>query len=268
MSAVAAHQDFLLDNITNTLDVAAADAEVAKRLFVFLGVPGGMLAAMLAAYAGSVLADAQRREQATLRIRGASRRHLLRMLALAYRPADRGSGAVVGLAIGYGAASVSRSGLAEPGRHVQPGHLGGPRHRRRVRRHRRGPVLTGRRSIDREINEDRARMAAWPPVWRRAGLDVIGVAVVAIGTVVAIRTHAFDGAPGSVYFGRSVELNLALLVLPVAVLDHRQPARRPGLRLGPGAEPTTVDELARPRPGPACTDSASAGGHGRSPTAR
>jgi len=66
-------QHFLLDNISNTLAVARDDAEVAKRMFVFLGVPGGVLAAMLAAYAGVVLAGAQRREQATLRIRGASR---------------------------------------------------------------------------------------------------------------------------------------------------------------------------------------------------
>ncbi len=71
VTAVAAHQDYLLNNISNTLDVAAGDAQVAKRLFIFLGVPGGVLAAMLAAYAGAVLAEAQRREQATLRIRGA-----------------------------------------------------------------------------------------------------------------------------------------------------------------------------------------------------
>ena len=72
INAVANHQDYLLDNISNTLGVAAADARVAKRLFVFLGVPGGFLAAMLAAYAGTLLAEAQRRERATLRIRGAS----------------------------------------------------------------------------------------------------------------------------------------------------------------------------------------------------
>ena len=35
--------------------------------------------------------------------------------------------------------------------------------------------------------------------------------------MVAIAKHGFDGAAGSVYFGRAVDLNLALLVLPVAV---------------------------------------------------
>jgi putative ABC transport system permease protein len=41
--------------------------------------------------------------------------------------------------------------------------------------------------------------------------------IVVVGSVAALRSHAFDGAAGSVYFGRSVELNLQLLVLPVAV---------------------------------------------------
>lgn len=92
VTSVALHQDYLLDNISNTLQVAAEDSSVAKRLFIFLGVPGCLLAAMLAAYAGSVLAAAQRREQATLRIRGASRRHLLRMLTHCSPPRHRPSG--------------------------------------------------------------------------------------------------------------------------------------------------------------------------------
>ena len=53
---VAPGQDYLLDNISNTLTVAAGDATTAKSLFVFLGVPGVFLAAILAAYSGSVLA--------------------------------------------------------------------------------------------------------------------------------------------------------------------------------------------------------------------
>ena len=41
--------------------------------------------------------------------------------------------------------------------------------------------------------------------------------MIAVGTALALRANAFAGAPGSVYFGRAVKLNLALLVLPVAV---------------------------------------------------
>jgi len=217
VNGVAAFQDYLLDNISNTLEVAAADAGVAKRLFVFLGVPGGLLAAMLAAYAGNVLAEAQRREQATLRIRGASRRHLLWMLALRTALLTA-AGAAFGLVAGYlvaavilGRQSLTRASTSSLVTSAVIGAIGGFAAT--------GAALyvTGRRSIDREINEDRARLAVRPPLWRRARLDMIGTAVVVAGTVLALRSHAFNGASGSVYFGRSVHLNLALLVLPLAV---------------------------------------------------
>ena len=39
--------DYLLDNISNTLQVAKGDAAIAKRMFVFLGLPGAILAAIL-----------------------------------------------------------------------------------------------------------------------------------------------------------------------------------------------------------------------------
>lgn len=217
ISAVAAHQDYLLDNISNTLTVAAADASAAKRLFVFLGVPGGLLAALLSAYAGSVLADAQRREQATLRIRGASRRHLLRMLALR-TAALTAAGSLVGLTLGYvvaasilGADSLSRASTASLVTSALVGTLGG------LAATGAALYVTGRRSIDREINEDRARFAATTPLWRRFGLDIGCLVVVGIGTGVALRSRSFDGSAGSIYFGRAVELNLMLLVLPIAV---------------------------------------------------
>ncbi|MFN0156323.1 MAG: FtsX-like permease family protein [Gaiella sp.] len=217
ITAVAAHQDYLLDNITNTLTVAAADARVAKRLFAFLGVPGALLAALLAAYAGNVLAEAQRREQATLRIRGAGRRHLLRMLA-ARTVLLTAAGAIAGLPCGFfaaaailGRASLDRASTASLVASALIGTLGG------FAATGLALYLTGRRSIDREINQDRAQLSAQSPLWRRIRVDLIGLLIVVAGTVWALRAHAFDGAPGSVYFGLSVELNLALLVLPVAV---------------------------------------------------
>ena len=92
---LAPGQDYLIDNISNTLEVARDDASVGKRMFVFLGLPGVVLAAFLAAYAGSILASAQRREQANLRIRGADRGALLRILT--YRTlAFAGAGSVLG----------------------------------------------------------------------------------------------------------------------------------------------------------------------------
>ena len=73
VNAVAPGQDVLIDNISNALEVASEDARTAKRMFVFLGLPGALLAAILTSYAGGVLASALRREQAILRIRGANR---------------------------------------------------------------------------------------------------------------------------------------------------------------------------------------------------
>lgn len=217
VAAIAAHQDYLLDNITNTLNVAAADAKVAKRLFVFLGVPGGLLAAILAAYAGSVLAEAQRREHATLRIRGASRSHLRRMLG-ARTALLTAIGSVIGLTVGYLAAvailgreSLDRASTASLVTSAAIGTLGG------FVATGTGLYLTGRRSIDREINEDRAQLIVRPPLWRRVRLDFGGLTLIVAGTLWALQTNAFDGAAGSVYFGRAVELNLTLLVLPVAV---------------------------------------------------
>ena len=74
-------QGYLIDNISNALAVASEDAATGRRMFLFLGLPGALLAAFLAAYAGSVLAATERREHATLRVRGAHRGHL-RTIAL------------------------------------------------------------------------------------------------------------------------------------------------------------------------------------------
>ncbi len=215
--AAADASAYLLDNISNTLSVAAGDAGVAKRLFLFLGVPGAFLAAMLAAYSGSVLAETQRREHAMLRVRGAGRRHLLRMLAMR-TTALTAAGSVVGLVTGYllaaatvGRESLDRTSAAQLVTSAVLGTVGG------FAATGLALYVTGRRSIDREINSDRARHSVSVPVWRRARLDLVGLLVLAAGTWLAVRSGAFAGAPGSVYFGRAVTLNVALLVLPLAV---------------------------------------------------
>ncbi|MCD2442629.1 ABC transporter permease [Agromyces sp. SYSU K20354] len=250
MGVAAPSPDHLLDNITNTLDVATGDASTAKSLFVFLGVPGGLLAAILAAYSGSVLAHAQRREQATLRIRGASRRHLLRMLAV--RTGLLTSvGAIIGLVAGYFAASIilgqeslARASSASLITSAWIGTLGG------FLATGLALYLTGRRSIDQEINEDRALLRERAPLWQRLRLDLVAVAVLVLGTVIALRMNAFSGQSGSVYFGRSVELNLALLFLPLAawLAGSLIIARLTGgvlTRLRPPSRPT----FGRPAPG-------------------
>ena len=215
IAALAGGQDFILDNISNTLAVARDDAGVAKRMFIFLGLPGAMLAAMLAAYAGVVLGQTQRRERAILRIRGATRRDLLAMLALRVG-AITGVGAVAGVGMGYLAAAmaIGQATLlrASPGSLILSGALGAVMGLLATGS---ALYLTGRRSIDREINEDRAQLWHRVPAWRRYGFDLAGLAAVLLATVVVMATAGFEGVPGSVYVGRAVQLPLALLMLPI-----------------------------------------------------
>jgi putative ABC transport system permease protein len=217
VTRIAPGQDDLIDNVSNTLQVARDDARTAKRMFVFLGLPGALLAAILAAYAGGVLAGALRREQAILRVRGANRRHLLRMHALRTL-ALAAVGSVVGLGLGLAsAAAVLSSGAlarASSADLVTSALLGAG-----------GGFLAtgaalyaaGRRAINREISEERAQLASRPPAWRRLRLDVALLLVVAVAEGVALRAGAFEGVAGSVYYGRSVSLRMHLVIVPIGV---------------------------------------------------
>ncbi|MEO7982288.1 MAG: FtsX-like permease family protein [Sporichthyaceae bacterium] len=209
-------QDYLIDNLSNTLAVASEDGAVAKRMFLFLGLPGALLAAILTAYAGGVLAAAARREQANLRIRGADGRHLMRLLA--YRTvAIAGAGSVLGTAMGlvsallvlgpaalFEASSVQLVGSAALG--VTAGLVAT------------GLALyvPGRRSLRREISQDRGEMSLAPaPAWQRLHLDLPVIVVALVVELVALRLGAFDSLPGSVYLGRAVSLPAYLMLGPV-----------------------------------------------------
>lgn len=213
---VSASHDYLIDNITNTLTVASGDAAVAKRMFLFLGLPGAILAAILTAYAGALLAGAQRRENALLRVRGARRRHLLYLLALRTF-AIAGVGSLLGAALGFLSVLALLGGsvvfAASSGALVQSALIGTVG----------GMLVTaialympGRRLITREIKQGLAAISHRSvPVWRRWQV-AFAVLAGAVGTqVAAIKLGAFDVAPGSVYAGRSVSLPLQLLGPPI-----------------------------------------------------
>jgi putative ABC transport system permease protein len=217
VTAVAPGQDYLIDNISNSLQVARDDARTAKRMFVFLGVPGALLAAILAGYAGGVLAAALRREQAILRIRGANRRHLLRMHALRTL-ALTAAGSVVGLGIGMASAvavlsaeALARASAASLVVSALLGAGGGFLAT--------GAALyaAGRRAINREISEERAQLSSRPPAWRRLRLDIAVLVVLVVAEGIALRTGAFEGVAGSVYNGRAVSLRMHLVVVPIGV---------------------------------------------------
>ncbi len=215
---IAPRQDYLIDNVSNTLQVARDDAAVAKRMFVFLGLPGALLAAFLAAYAGGILAAAQRREQASLRLRGAHRGHLLRLLACRTLVLA-GTGSSLGTGIGFlsvlvvlgssafleasaGQLAASAAIAAAVGIAVTALAL----------------YVPGHRSLSREIAAERGELALGPaPAWRRLRLDIALLVAAGIGEAVAFGTGAFDAPPGSVYAGRAVSLPSHLLLAPIAV---------------------------------------------------
>jgi putative ABC transport system permease protein len=215
---IARGQDYILDNISNALTVASADAAVAKRMFLFLGLPGLLLAGFLAAYAGTILAASQRREQANLRLRGATPAHLARLLA--YRTvALAGVGALVGTAIGFAtilailgpavlfeaapfqlllsALVAISAGLITTGLAL---------------------YLPGRRALRRDVSSERRELSltAVPP-WRRRRLDYVALALAAAGALVAVRSGAFDAPAGNVSTGVATTLRSHLLLLPLGV---------------------------------------------------
>src|SRR4051794_31865905 len=216
INRIAPGQDYLIDNISNTLQVARDDAAVGKRMFLFLGLPGALLAAFLAAYTGSILASMQRRENAILRIRGAHRGHLLR--ALVYRTVALASvGSVIGAVIGLVsvAAILGSDTLFEASTGqllVSAGAAAGF-----------GLVTTGialyipgRRALGRAVAEERGELVTNPqPAWRRLRLDFLLLAAAAVAELYALRTGAFDAPGGSVYEGRAVSLPSHLMLAPL-----------------------------------------------------
>lgn len=77
LEAALAGNGLVGNNLGAELDASRADAIYSQLLFLFLGLPGIVLAAMLASVAGASGRDRRRREQALLRIRGASPKRIV-----------------------------------------------------------------------------------------------------------------------------------------------------------------------------------------------
>ena len=140
------------DNLGTALDQARKDALYAQLLFLFLGVPGAILAGLVTASIASAGADRRRRDAALLRTRGASTRQLVRV-ALAETALAGGAGVALGLggALVIGQAAFGTASFGAE--HARRGPLG---RRRRARRAR------DRRGVDRA-----ARVARRPRAHRR-----------------------------------------------------------------------------------------------------
>jgi putative ABC transport system permease protein len=85
------------DNLAARLDGVRSDALYARVLFLFLGLPGILLAAILTLAIAATGADRRRQEQALLRVRGAATAQILRLAAL-----EGGVMGVAGVVLGTG----------------------------------------------------------------------------------------------------------------------------------------------------------------------
>jgi putative ABC transport system permease protein len=99
------------NNLGAALDAARGDAAYAQILFLFLGVPGAVLAALLTAAVTGAGAPRRRREQALLRVRGASAQQVLGLAAVEAATVGIGGG-LAGLGA---AAELSRVALGGSG---------------------------------------------------------------------------------------------------------------------------------------------------------
>lgn len=203
----------VIDNLSDSLNAAKGDAILAKILFLFLGLPGVLLAAYLSRYAGSLLAQAQRREQATLRARGASPRHLVR--ALAYNTvAVAALGSMLGLGLGLAAALVifgpASLATAAPSSLLLSALLSIVAG---ITTTGLALYLPGLRSLRREASEERREMAAVAaPTWVRLRLDF---AFLAAAALVGLITYLAGGFKPTAAEGQSVSLSFYTLLAPL-----------------------------------------------------
>lgn len=172
------------DDAFEPLTEASSDASNAITLFILLGLPGVLAAAALALAAQSALADAHRREDALLRLRGATDRQLAWLAAI---PAGLAwlLGSVIGLLVAAGAVSAATGKLVWDG--VPASRLllavglalaaGALTTAVRLV----GLVRAGRRS---GVAGRRRLEQGWQPLWRRLWLDLValgaGLAILAL----------------------------------------------------------------------------------------
>lgn len=215
---IAPEQGYVIDTLSNALAVASADAATGRRMFLFLGLPGALLAAFLAAYAASILAGTERLEHAILRVRGAGRGHL-RTIAFAKAAAIASVGSVVGVALGLVSAAAALGGdavfAASAADLIASAVIAVIV----------GVLVTGsalylpaRGAARREVAEQRRVVRRSPALaWRRAGVDIGLLAAAVAIEIAALRSGALEPPAGSVYAGLAVTLSASLLPPPLLV---------------------------------------------------
>lgn len=180
------------DNLGASLDAARSDAAYAQVLFVFLGLPGAVLAGLLTAAVAAAGAGRRRQEQALARIRGVSLTQGLRLAAVEAGLVGL-AGAIIGLAAaaaigtlvfgspGFGATPAAglawTGGAALVGLLIAAVSILAPAYRDL----RASTVASARQAVGRAADDGRA------PRWARYGLDVV---LLAAGAVVVWASTA------------------------------------------------------------------------------
>lgn len=204
----------VIDNVSDGLRSAQGDVTLAKILFLFLGIPGVLLAAYLANYATGLLAEAERRELATLRARGAGPAHLLR--ALAVETVVIGAlGAIAGLALAAAVLTVLLGGPLPAG--ASAGALAGSAALAVAA----GFLTTAlalylprRFALLREATAERRELvpSGAAPFWLRAHVDL---ALIVLAAVVEAITVLAGGFKPTAAEGQSVSLSFYTLLSPL-----------------------------------------------------
>ncbi len=203
------------DDAAEALSLAGADATNAKILFLLLGLPGVLVAASLGLATASALAEAYRREDALLQLRGATGGQLAR-LAIAHGAVAGAIGSAVGVLVA--AAAVSAVTGRSVWRTVPTGRLAlstllavlagalavSVRLVPLARASRRSEPVAARRLLER----------GWRPAWWRGRLDLVAVAVG--GAILAVNVLS-GGLRQTPIEGETLALAFYVLLAPVAL---------------------------------------------------
>ena len=204
----------IADNAEEPLLEGQQDATNAKILFLLLGIPGVLVAAVLGLATASTLVEARRREDALLRMRGATGGQIA-SLATGHAVAAGLVGSGLGLLVAALAVSAvsgrpiwqgvpSAGLLLSVALAVAAGALTSAVRVVRLRRASRRSEVFERRLLDR----------GWSPVWRRARLDllalVLGIAILAVNFLAGgLRPVPIEGP--------ALALSFYVLLAPLAL---------------------------------------------------
>jgi putative ABC transport system permease protein len=211
----AAGYVYVADNAAEALGSSRDDATNAKILFLLLGLPGVLVAAGVGLAAAAALVEAHRREEALLRLRGATGGEIARLAATQAAVAGF-VGSVLGLLIAV--ASVSAITGRPVWQGVPPRDLGLAallavaagalttlvRLFRLWRASRRSEVAFERRLLQ----------LGWAPIWRRARLDMVAIV---IGVAILVIDYISGGLNQSPIEGTTLALAFYILLAPIAI---------------------------------------------------